>query len=67
MGYKICTCVSVLSVGSKCPRVLFIEKVLENPNEYVNIMCWMIKHGFGDDEIGKVVGGNAVKLFERVW
>ena len=42
-------------------------KGLENPNEYVNIMRWMIKNGYSDDEIGKIVGGNAVKLLERVW
>jgi len=42
-------------------------KGLENPNEYVNIMRWMIKHGYGDEEIGKIVGGNAIKLLERVW
>ena len=42
-------------------------KGLENPNEYVNIMRWMIKHGYGDGEIQKVVGLNAMGLLERVW
>ncbi len=42
-------------------------KGLENPNEYVNIMRWMIKHGFGDREIQKVVGLNALRLLESVW
>jgi len=40
---------------------------LENPNEYVNVMRWMIKHGYSDMEIGKIVGGNALKLLEKVW
>jgi membrane dipeptidase len=40
---------------------------LENPNEYVNVMRWMIKHGYSDAEIQKIVGGNAVRLLEKVW
>jgi len=42
-------------------------KGLENPNEYVNIMRWMIKHGYGDGEIQKVVGLNAMRLLRSVW
>jgi membrane dipeptidase len=42
-------------------------KGLENPNEYVNILRWMIKHGYSDEEIQKIVGGNAMNLLEKVW
>jgi len=42
-------------------------KGLENPSEYVNIMRWMIKHGYGDGEIQKVIGSNAMNLLESVW
>ena len=42
-------------------------KGLENPSEFVNVMRWMIKHGYSDAEIQKVVGGNALKLLEKVW
>ena len=42
-------------------------KGLENPSEYVNIMRWMVKHGYGDDEIQKIIGGNAIRLLEKVW
>ena len=42
-------------------------KGLENPNEFVNIARWMIKHGYTDDEIAKIMGKNALKLFEHVW
>jgi membrane dipeptidase len=42
-------------------------KGLENPNEFINVVRWMIKHGYYDDEISKVVGGNVVKLLEKVW
>jgi membrane dipeptidase len=42
-------------------------KGLENPNEFVNIPRWMIKHGYSDAEIAKVMGQNALRLLEEVW
>lgn len=41
-------------------------KGLENSNEFVNIARWMIKHGYSDREITKVVSLNALKLLEKV-
>ena len=40
---------------------------LENPNEFVNIARWMIKHGYSDGEIAKIVGGNAIEMLKKVW
>jgi membrane dipeptidase len=42
-------------------------KGLENPNEFVNIARWMIKHGYSDGEITKVIGLNALRMLENVW
>ena len=42
-------------------------KGLENPNEFVNIARWMIKHGYSDGEIAKVIGLNALRMLEKVW
>jgi len=42
-------------------------KGLENPNEFVNIARWMIKHGYSDGEIAKIIGLNALRLLEKVW
>jgi membrane dipeptidase len=42
-------------------------KGLENPNEFVNVVRWMIKHGYSDPEIAKVVGQNAIKMLEDTW
>jgi membrane dipeptidase len=42
-------------------------KGLENPNEFVNISRWMIKNGYSDREIAKVMGQNALRLLEEVW
>jgi membrane dipeptidase len=42
-------------------------KGLENPNEFVKIIRWMITHGYTDEEIEKIIGGNAIRLLEKVW
>jgi membrane dipeptidase len=28
---------------------------------------WMVKHGYSDDEVSKVIGGNAFKLLSDAW
>ena len=41
---------------------------MENPSECLQNVCrWMIKHGYSDQEIAKVVGGNGLKLVKKVW
>lgn len=41
---------------------------LENPTEAShNIVRWLVKHDYTDDQIGKVVGGNAFRVLEDVW
>jgi membrane dipeptidase len=40
---------------------------LENPSEFTNIARWMVANGFSDAEVAKVMGGNALRLFGRVW
>ncbi len=43
-------------------------KGMENPNESIqNPIRWMIKNGYSNDEISKVMGGNAVQVLEQVW
>jgi microsomal dipeptidase-like Zn-dependent dipeptidase len=43
-------------------------KGLENPNEPVhNVIRWMVKNGYSDEEVSKVAGKNALKLLEQVW
>ncbi|NAZ13523.1 MAG: diguanylate cyclase [Desulfurococcales archaeon] len=48
------------------PRVEYVDG-LENPAEFVNIIRWLVKHGYSDQEIAKVVGGNILNLLKRVW
>jgi len=43
-------------------------KGMENPTECLqNAVRWMIKHGYSDAEIRKVVGENALQLLRKVW
>lgn len=49
------------------PEVDYVEG-LENPSEaFPNIIRWLVKHGYSDEDIGKVVGGNALRVLEEVW
>jgi membrane dipeptidase len=43
-------------------------KGLENPTEgSFNIVRWLVKHGYSDDDMAKVMGGNTLRLLEEVW
>ena len=43
-------------------------KGLENPTECLqNVARWMIGHGYSDQEIAKIIGGNALQLLREVW
>lgn len=43
-------------------------KGLENPTEAShNIVRWLVKHGYSDEDIIKVIGGNTLRLLEEVW
>ena len=41
---------------------------LENPAEgFGNIIGWLVRHGYSDDEIRAVVGGNTLRVLKEVW
>jgi len=41
---------------------------LENPTEGShNIVRWLVKHGYADDQIEKVMGGNALRVMAQAW
>ncbi len=41
---------------------------LENPTEnFPNISGWLVQHGFSDDEIRAVIGGNVLRALPDIW
>ena len=55
------------SAGPDHPVVDYVDG-LENPSEaFHNIAAWLVRDGFSDEEIGKVLGGNALRALTAVW
>ncbi|MCW2576835.1 MAG: Microsomal dipeptidase, partial [Modestobacter sp.] len=48
----------------KVPYVDGIENPAEN---YHNIIGWLVKHGYSDTDIQKVVGGNIMRVLREIW
>lgn len=43
-------------------------KYVENPTESSwNIIRWLVKHGYTEEEIAKVIGGNTIRVLNEVW
>ena len=41
---------------------------MENPAEVMpNVARWLVAHGYGDDDITKVVGKNVLRVLEETW
>lgn len=56
--------------GGATPRHEPVEYVrgVENPTEASkNILRWLVKHNYGDEEIAKVLGGNILRVLDEVW
>ncbi|GEM88007.1 dipeptidase [Meiothermus granaticius] len=49
------------------PQVEWVDG-LESPAEaFPNIVRWLVKHGYSDSDIAKVVGGNILRVLQEVW
>ena len=49
------------------PRVEYVDG-LENPAEcFSNIIGWLVKHDYSDDEIRAATGGNILHVLREVW
>ena len=49
------------------PEVPFVDG-LESPAEaFPNFVRWLVTHGYGDDDIAKVIGGNIMRVLDEVW
>lgn len=53
--------------GQEYEEVAYVEG-LENPTEGShNIIRWLVKHGYSDEDIQKVMGGNALRVMAEAW
>ena len=53
--------------GPAFEPVAYVEG-LENPTEnFANIIGWLVKHGFDDESIRAVVGGNVYRALQAIW
>jgi len=56
-----------------CPDVFGRSEVwseaagLENPRAYLNLTQGLVKRGYGDEEIKKILGGNFLRVLGAVW
>ena len=48
------------------PRAPYVEG-LENISEFPNVVRWLVKHGYADDDIAKAIGGNTLRTLREVW
>lgn len=54
--------------GLKVETLPDYVKGMENPTECLqNITRWLVKNGYSDQEIVKIIGGNALRLLKQVW
>ena len=61
-----------LSIGASHSGVEFDEveyvKGLENPGEaYINVVRWLVKHGYSREDIRKVMGENIMCVLKETW
>lgn len=61
-----------LSIGAsrgalEYPKVEWVDGI-ENPTEaFPNIVRWLVKHGYSDEDIAKAIGGNTMRVLDEVW
>lgn len=63
---------SALSIASAHGKASFEEveyvKGIENPAEaFPNIVRWLVSHGYSEETIAKVLGGNILRVLRQVW
>jgi membrane dipeptidase len=40
---------------------------LENIGDFPNIVRWLVVHGYADEDIARVIGGNSLRVLEQAW
>lgn len=53
--------------GRLIQEVEYVDGI-ENPSEsFPNIVRWLVRHGYSDTDIGKVIGGNVLRALAEIW
>ncbi|MFQ5790871.1 MAG: dipeptidase [Acidobacteriota bacterium] len=52
--------------GVEFEEVKYVDGI-ENPADFPNILRWLVKRGYSDGDIAKVIGGNALRVLNQVW
>ena len=53
--------------GMEYEPVPFVDG-LENPTEgSYNIVRWLVKHDYSEEDISKIMGQNTIRLLKEVW
>ena len=60
---------ALLASGDSESDAIFPEYLvgLENIGDFPNIVRWLVKHGYSDDDIAKAIGGNTFRGLEQAW
>jgi membrane dipeptidase len=48
------------------PRAPYVEGI-ENISEYPNVVRWLVKHRYSDDDVARAIGGNTLRALREVW
>lgn len=49
------------------PRVPYVAGLESMEESFHNITGWLVKHGYGDDDIRAVLGGNVLRALREIW
>ena len=53
--------------GLKFQEVEYVDGI-ENPGEaFPHVVRWLVRHGYSDRDIAKVIGGNVLRALAQVW
>jgi membrane dipeptidase len=59
--------ISRVTSGPAFEPVAYVDG-LENPTEnFANICGWLVQHGFDDDSVRAVIGGNIYRALQSIW
>ncbi|MEM0272170.1 MAG: membrane dipeptidase [Thermoprotei archaeon] len=58
--------ISQITGDVKHPTVEYVDG-LENPSEFTNIIRWLVREGYSDQDIAKVVGENILRVLSQIW